>query len=70
MARASRAGPDDRAQGAGDPSLAADHLADVVLRHVQLQHNSAFALDLVDPNRLRVVDESTGELGQQLSQCS
>src|SRR5207237_9232177 len=70
VARPRRACADDRAQRPGDPALAADHLADVVLRDVQLQHVRAVALDLLDVNRVRIVDEPPRELGQQFSQCS
>src|SRR5205823_11273464 len=48
---------DDRAQRACDPPLAADHLADVVLGHVQLQDNGPFALDLLDADLVGLVDE-------------
>src|SRR5437764_10428283 len=70
VARPRRARTDDRAQGAGDPALAADHLADIVLGDVQLQYVRAVALDLLDVDRVRVVDEPPRELGQQFSQCS
>src|SRR5207244_12937649 len=70
VARPRRARPDDRAQRPGDPALAADHLADVVLGDVQLQHVRAVALDLLDVDRVRIVDEPPRELGQQFSQCS
>src|SRR5438093_3138351 len=70
IARARRAGTDDRAQRPRDPALAADHLADVVLGHVQLQDVGALALDLLDANRVRVVDEPPRQLGEQFSQGS
>jgi hypothetical protein len=31
---------------------------------------SAVALDLVDADRVRIVDEPSRQLGEQLSQCS
>jgi len=37
---------------------------------VELQHERALALDLLDADGVRIVDELAGQLGEQLSQCS
>jgi hypothetical protein len=65
LPRAAR--PDDRAKRPRDPPLAADHLADIVLGHVQAEHERVVTLLLLDANRLRVVDEALRQVGQQLS---
>ena len=54
----------------GNATLAANYLANVVLRNVELQDLGAVAFDLLDADRVRVVDQPPCELGQQLSQCS
>ena len=57
----------DRAQGARDASLPADHLADVVLGDVQPEDERAvLALDLLDAHGVRLVDEPPRELREQL----
>ena len=48
----------------GEPALAADHLAAIGLGDVELEHRRVLALDLLDANRLRVVDELLREPGQ------
>src|SRR5207247_2573666 len=70
VARARRARADDCAQGARNAALPSDHLADVVLRYVQLQHVRTVALDLLDVDRVGIVDEPPRQLGEQFSQSS
>lgn len=61
------AGTDERAERAREPTLATDHLADVAVRDVQAEDERAVvALDLLDPHRLRLVDEPPRELCEQL----
>ena len=55
-------GADERAQRAGDPALAADHLADVVRRDVQPEHDGVVLLDLLDAHGVGLVDESPHEV--------
>src|SRR4051794_11816846 len=62
-------GADDRAQRTGDAALAADHLAHVVLGHVELDHQVAVAVDLLDPDRVRLVDQATGQVLDELSRA-
>ena len=62
LARAGGAGADDRAQGARDPALAPDHLADVVGRDVEAEHGRAVALAPLHADLVRVVDEPPREL--------
>ena len=61
-----RARADDRAQRTRDPTLAADHLADVVLGDVEDEHEGVVALLRLDPHGGRVVDELAREVRQQL----
>src|SRR5919201_3140501 len=55
---AGRRGPDDAAQRAGDPPLATDHLAHVVLGNVQLEDRRALTLDLLDADGVGIVHEA------------
>jgi len=55
----------ERAQSAGNPALAADHLADVVRRHVQHEDESIVALLGVHAHRVGVVDELAREVREQ-----
>ena len=64
------AGPDDRPKSARDPPLAPDHLADVLLRDMEAEHNGVVGLLLLDPDGVGVVDELPGEVREQLSQGS
>jgi hypothetical protein len=59
---ASAAGADDRAKRPRDPALAADHLADVVLRDMEPEDERILALHLLDPNGVRVVHELSSEV--------
>src|SRR4051794_29760992 len=47
----------DRAQRAGDPSLPADHLAEVVLGDVEAQDDGVVLVDTLDANLVGFVDE-------------
>src|SRR5262249_26795204 len=59
---ARRGGAHDGTERARDPALAADHLADVVLRDMQLDDRVAVALDLLDAHRVRLVDEAARQV--------
>jgi hypothetical protein len=58
--------PHDRTQRARDPALAPDHLADVVRRNVQPQHERVRFVDLLDANGVRLVDELSRQVLDQL----
>ena len=58
----------DRAQRPRDAALAADHLADVGLRDAQLEDCHALAMNLLDLDRVGVVDEMPCQVREQLSQ--
>ena len=64
------AGAHDRAERASNPTLAADHLADVVLGDMQPEHHGVITHLLLDPDRAGVVDETLCKVGQELSQDS
>src|SRR6266508_3799716 len=49
--------PHDRPKRTGDPALPSDHLADVVLRDAELEHGRVLPLDLLDLDRIGIVDE-------------
>lgn len=66
LPRAARA--NDRAQRASDPALTADHLADVVFRHMEAEDERILALHLLDPDRVGIVHELACEIREQLSQ--
>src|SRR6516164_1884162 len=66
---ARRARTHERAQRAGDAALAADHLADVVLGHVQHEDERAVALLLLHAHGLRIVDQLAREVREQLRHC-
>jgi hypothetical protein len=60
-------GADDRAQRAREPALAADHLADVSLGHVEPEEERAvILLDFLDAHGVGLVDEPAGKLGDEL----
>jgi hypothetical protein len=59
---------DDRPQRAGDPSLPADHLADVALGDVEPQDEILAVVDLLDPYGVRLVHELPGEIFEKLDQ--
>ena len=66
-ARLHPAGADDRAQRPDEPALAADHLADVVLGHMELEdERPVVLLDLLDAHGVGLVDEPAGKLGDEL----
>ena len=56
----------DRAQRPGEPALAADHLAAVLGRDVELEHGRVLTLDLLDAHGVGIVDELLREPGEQL----
>jgi hypothetical protein len=62
-------GPDDRPERPRDPSLASDHLADIVLGDVQPQDDGVVALLLLDSDRIRVVHELSREVREELRQA-
>jgi hypothetical protein len=51
------AGTDDCAQCAGDTSLLADHLAEIVLRNVEAKDDSIGLVDALDANGVGLVDK-------------
>ncbi|HSC91701.1 MAG TPA: hypothetical protein VLB86_08615 [Gaiellaceae bacterium] len=67
-----RARPDERAEGPRDPSLAADHLADVVGGDVEADDGDPLALAALDADLVGIVDEAARQLlDQALAQgCS
>jgi hypothetical protein len=60
----------DRAERTGDPPLAPDHLADIVLGDVQPEHDRVVVLLLLDADGVRLVNEAARQVGQELSQGS
>ena len=59
-------GAHDRAQRPGEPTLTADHLADVCLGHVEPEDERAvILLDLLDAHGAGLVDEPARELRDQ-----
>lgn len=67
---AGSAGPHDGTESARDPSLAADHLADVLLRNVQAKYDGVVSLLFLDADGVGVVDQPLGQVRQELSQGS
>src|SRR5436189_5226564 len=64
------AGADDRAQRPREPTLSADHLADVCLGHVEPEDERAvLLLDLLDAHGTGLVDEPARELRDQFGHC-
>ena len=55
-------------QRAGDAALPPDHLAHVRLGHPQLEHGRAVALGTRDRHLVGVVDETLGQIGDELLQ--
>jgi hypothetical protein len=64
------AGTHDRAEGPRDAALPPDHLADVLLRHVEAEDEGVVPLLLLDANGVGIVHEPLGEVQEQLSQDS
>src|SRR5439155_20737753 len=64
LRRADRA--TDRPPRARHPALAADHLAELVLRDVQAQNDGVLLVDALDAHRVRLVDEPAREVLEQL----
>jgi hypothetical protein len=56
-----------RAKRPGNPALASDHLPDIFLGDMQAQNERILALDLFDPDGVRVVYELPGEIREQFS---
>ena len=57
---------DESAKRPGDPALASDHLADVVGSNLESQHDHVALVDALDPDGVRIVDEPTGDPGEQV----
>ena len=57
---------DDRAQRARNPSLPADHLAQIVLRDMQAKHDRVCFIDSLDAYGIRLVDELACQILEQL----
>src|SRR5690606_6406205 len=53
-------------QGPGDAALAADHLAHIFRRHVELVDGGPVSLDLGHPHLVRAADEGTRDVFHQL----
>ena len=68
LVRAGSARAHDRAKRARDASLAADDLADVVGRDVELEDDVAVPLGPHDANLVRLVDEPPREVFDELLQ--
>jgi hypothetical protein len=66
LVRAGAAGTDDRAERAGDASLAADDLADVLGRDAQLEDDDAVPFDSLDTDLVRVVHETPCQVLDEL----
>ena len=60
--------PNHGAERASDPALASDHLPDIVLGDMQAEDERILALHFLDPDRVRVVNELSREIREQLSQ--
>src|SRR5262245_37740415 len=66
LVRAGARGPHDAAERARHPPLAPDHLADVVLRHEEVEDDRVLPLLGLDAHRVRVVDEPAGDPLEEL----
>jgi len=64
LTRAART--DDRAQSAGDASLLADHLAEIVLRDMETKHDGVGLVDALDAHRVGLVDKLPREVLEKL----
>ena len=60
------AGTDDRAQRARDPSLLADHLAEIVLRDMETKHDGVGLVDALDAHCVGLVDKLPRQVLEQL----
>jgi hypothetical protein len=58
----------DRAECPSDAALAADHLADVVLRDVQAEDDGIFTLLLLHADGIGIVYELPSQVREQVSQ--
>lgn len=63
-------GPHDRAERPSDPPLASDHLADVLLRDVQAEHDGVVPQLLLDADGVGVVHQPLSQVCEELSQDS
>jgi hypothetical protein len=66
LAALGTARPNDRAERASDPTVTADHLAKVVVRHVQAEDDRITAVDSLDGHRIGRIDEVPGDVGDEL----
>src|SRR2546421_8112429 len=57
---------DECPQGSRDAALAADHLADIVLGHAQLEHDGVVTLGPAHLDLVRMRDELPGDVLEQL----
>ena len=64
------AGTHDRAERPRDPALPSDHLADVVLRHVEPKNDRVVPLLLLHAHSVGIVHQPLREVLEQLSQDS
>ena len=60
------AGAHDRPQRPRDPALPADHLPAIGLGDVEPEHEDIVVLDLLDPDRVRLVNEPPRQVLEQL----
>src|SRR6476661_4952800 len=67
-ARLRRRGGEDRAQGLGSSPLLADHLAEILLRDLQLEHQRVGLGDLFDLDLFGVIDQAAGQVVNQVAQ--
>jgi len=56
----------DRSQRARDPALPSDHLAEIFLRDVESQDDGVVLLDALDAHGVRLVDELTCQVLEEL----
>lgn len=59
-------GPDDRPQGTRHPSLAPDHLADILRSDLQSEDDNVAIVDAFDPDGVRFVHEASRDPGEQV----
>ena len=64
------AGADERTKRTRDPPLASDHLADVLLGHMEPEDDRVVALLLLDADCVRVVDQPPREVDEELRQAA